>query len=261
MNGIEKRALFGLPFDRATMEEAVDACVGWCLAPRATHTVITVNASHVCMMRRDADLRDACEAGDLVLADGMSVVWTFRLARAALPGRVTGCDLMGRLLEEAGRRKLRVYFLGARPAVVAALAASSQARWPGLVVAGLRDGYFKEADHPAIVEEIRAARPDMLFIGMPSPFKETWGERWRDRLDVPVIMGVGGSFDVIAGYVRRAPLWMQRAGLEWAWRLLMEPRKMWKRYLVTNTEYLWLATRELLGRRAGAGAASAPPTR
>lgn len=261
MSAIEKRALFGLPFDRATMQAAVDECVGWCAGPRTSHTVITVNASHVCMMRRDGELRDACEAGDLILADGMSVVWTFRLARAPLPERVTGCDLMSRLLEEAGRRRLSVYFLGARPEVVAALAASSQARCPGLVVAGFRDGYFKEADHPAIVEEIRASRVDLLFVGMPSPFKETWCERWRERLDVPVIMGVGGSFDVLAGYVRRAPPWMQRAGMEWAWRLLMEPRKMWKRYLVTNTEYLWLATRELLGRRAGAGAASAPPAR
>lgn len=258
MTALEKRQLFGLLFDRATMQEAIDACVGWCTAPRTSHTVITVNASHVCMMRRDAELRDACEAGDLILADGMSVVWTFRLARAPLPERVTGCDLMTRLLEEAGRRRLRVYFLGARREVVAELAASSQARYPGLVVAGARDGYFRETDHAAIADEIRASRPDLLFIGMPSPFKETWCERWRDQLDVPVIMGVGGSFDVLAGYVRRAPRWMQRAGLEWAWRLLMEPRKMWRRYLVTNSEYLWLAARELLGRRGGAGAASAP---
>ena len=94
-----------------------------------------------------------------------------------------------------------------------------------------------------------AARPHLLFVGMPSPFKETWCERHKSALDVPVILGVGGSFDVLAGFVRRAPLALQKLGLEWAWRLLMEPRKMWRRYLTTNSEYLWLAAGEVVRRR------------
>ena len=91
----------------------------------------------------------------------------------------------------------------------------------------------------------------MLFVGMPSPFKETWCERYRQRLQVPVILGVGGSFDVLAGFIKRAPRWVQRLGLEWFWRLLMEPRKLWKRYLTTNSEFIWLAGREILARRLG----------
>jgi len=122
-------------------------------------------------------------------------------------------------------------------------------RYPGLGVAGYRNGYFGPSDHDAIADEIRARAPHLLFVGMPSPFKETWCERYRDRLAVPVIMGVGGSFDVLAGHVRRAPLWMQSVGMEWSWRLLMEPRKMWKRYLTTNSEFMWLAAREILSRR------------
>lgn len=257
----ERTPLFGLRFDRATMDGAVERCLSWCQGPRAPHTVITINASHVCMKRRDPALGAACEAGELILADGMSVVWTFKLAGVPLPERVTGVDLMARLLAEAGRRGLSVYFLGAKPEVVKALAEKAKAEHPGLVVAGVRDGYFKPADHAAIVEEIRASKAHMLFVGMPSPFKEVWCEQHRARLDVPLIMGVGGSFDVLAGFVKRAPPWMQRAGLEWAWRLLMEPRKMWKRYLVTNTEYLWLAARELAGRRDRHGAAGAPTAR
>jgi N-acetylglucosaminyldiphosphoundecaprenol N-acetyl-beta-D-mannosaminyltransferase len=241
--------LLGVAFDRVAMDGAVEACLAWCRGPRAPHTVVTVNASHVCMIRRDPELRDACRAGDLVLADGMPLVWTSRGTGAALPDRVSGCDLMARLLAEAGRHALRVYFLGARRDVVAALAEKAARDHPGLVVAGFRDGYFGEAEHPALVEEIRALRPDLLFVGMPSPFKETWCERHRERLGVPVIMGVGGSFDVLAGRVRRAPRWMQRSGLEWSWRLLMEPRKMWRRYLTTNSEFLWLAAREILARR------------
>jgi N-acetylglucosaminyldiphosphoundecaprenol N-acetyl-beta-D-mannosaminyltransferase len=253
MRDAGRAEFLGLAFDRETMRSAADRCIAWCEAPRAPHTVITVNASHVCMMRRDAELRTACRAGDMIIADGMSVVWALRMAGLRLPERVAGVDLMARLLGEAGRHALRVYFLGARPEVVSALAVRARVAYPGLVVAGFRDGYFSAAEHASIVEEIRAAEPHMLFVGMPSPFKETWCERHRARLGVPVIMGVGGSFDVLAGYVRRAPAWMQAAGLEWSWRLLMEPRKMWRRYLSTNSEFVWLAGREILARRRLAG--------
>jgi N-acetylglucosaminyldiphosphoundecaprenol N-acetyl-beta-D-mannosaminyltransferase len=251
----ERLELLGLSFDPATMRSAVDQCLEWCRDPRTTHTIITINALHVCQMRRDPELRAACRAGDLILADGMSVVWSLGLAGLPLPERVAGVDLMARLLEAAGRHQLRVYFLGARREVVARLAEQSAQRHPGLVVAGIRDGYFTPAEHPAIVAEIRAAAPHLLFVGMPSPFKETWCELHRAALDVPVVMGVGGSFDVLAGFVRRAPRAFQVTGMEWSWRLLMEPRKMWKRYLLTNSEFIWLALREVLARRLGRTAA------
>jgi exopolysaccharide biosynthesis WecB/TagA/CpsF family protein len=233
------------------MQSAVSQCVQWCLGPRAPHTVITVNASIVCMMRSDATLREACLRGDLIVADGMSVVWTSRLAGVPLPERVAGVDMMSRLLEAASLHGLRAYFLGARPEVVTELVRRCSYEYPGLVVAGARDGYFGDADHADIIEDIRRAAPHMLFVGMPSPFKETWCEQNKAALDVPVIMGVGGSFDVLAGYVRRAPRVMQTVGLEWSWRLAMEPRKMLKRYLLTNSEYLWLAAGEILKREIG----------
>jgi N-acetylglucosaminyldiphosphoundecaprenol N-acetyl-beta-D-mannosaminyltransferase len=241
----------GLHFDLVSMEEAAARCLAWCQAPRASQIVITANASHLCMMRRDPELARSCRAGDLVVADGMSVVWTMRAAGLRVPERVAGIDLMTRLLELGAVHGLRVYFLGARREVVEALARSCAERYPGLVVAAWRDGYFGPADHPAIVEDIRGARPHLLFVGMPSPFKETFVQNHRDRLDVPVIMGVGGSFDVLAGAIRRAPRLMQRVGMEWFWRLLMEPRKLWKRYLTTNSEFLWLAGRWILAHRLG----------
>ena len=247
----DRRELLGCPFDPVTMRAAVDACVQWCLGPRAPCTVITANAAVLCMMRRDAELRNACLRGDLILADGMSVVWTSRLAGIPLPERVPGVEMTARLLDAASENGLRVYFLGGRAEVVAELARRCAREHPGLTVAGFRDGYFAPADHAAIVDDIRRAAPHMLFVGMPSPFKETWCERHRAALDVPVIMVVGGTFDVLAGYVRRAPGWMQSLGLEWLWRLLMEPRKMWRRYLVTNSEYMWLAAAEILRQRVG----------
>ena len=248
---MERAELLGLSFDAVTMETAVARCLEFCHAPRASHVVITANAYHLCMMRHDAELASACRAAHLTVADGMSVVWALRASGQPTPERVAGVDLMDRLLAAAAKDRLSVYFLGARREVVEALAKQSRARYPGLEIAGFRDGYFGPKDHHGIVEEIRASGAHILFIGMPSPFKETWSERHRDRLDVPVIIGVGGSFDVLAGYIRRAPGWAQSAGLEWFWRLLMEPRKLWKRYLTTNSEFVWLAGREIVARRFG----------
>jgi biofilm PGA synthesis N-glycosyltransferase PgaC len=249
--------LMGVAIDTVTMRSAVDRCLELCHAPRASHTIITVNASHLCMLRRDAELAHACQTGDLIVADGMSVVWALRASGQPVPERVAGVDLMIQLLDAAARNRLRVYLLGAKPQVVAALVERLQTQYPGLVVAGFRDGYFGSERQDAIVEEIRASRADMLFVGMPSPFKETWIDRHRDRLQVPVIVGVGGSFDVLAGFISRAPLWWQHAGLEWFWRLLMEPRKLWKRYLTTNSEFIWLAGREIVARRLRLGRRSA----
>jgi N-acetylglucosaminyldiphosphoundecaprenol N-acetyl-beta-D-mannosaminyltransferase len=256
MPGRERHRLLDLPFDPVTMREAVDVAVSWCAGPRVPRTLITANAAILCMMRRDPELAAACRAGDLIVADGQSVVWTAMAAGLPIPERVAGVDMMARLLEKASENGLRVFFLGAKPEVIEELVARCRTRYPGAVVAGARDGYFKPEQHAEVVEQIRASGAHMLFVGMPSPFKETWCERHRDALDVPLIMGVGGAFDVLAGFVKRAPRALQVVGLEWSWRLLMEPRKMWKRYLVTNSEYLWRAAGEIVGRRLGSRAAS-----
>ena len=248
-DGVERAKLLGLSFDAVTMETAVARCVEFCRAPRVSHTVVTANAHHLCLMRRDPELASACRAAHLTVADGMSVVWALRASGQPAPERVAGVDLMARLLAAAGKHRLRVYFLGARREVVTDLVKICRVRYPDVQTVGFRDGYFGPEDDQAIVEEIRASGAHILFVGMPSPFKETWCERHRERLDVPVIMGVGGSFDVLAGYIRRAPLWMQSLGLEWFWRLQMEPRKLWKRYLTTNSEFVWLAGREIVARR------------
>ncbi len=239
MSPPERPELLDCPFDLLTLQAAADECLRWCHAARLPRTVITANAAILCMMRRDPELREACRRGDLILADGMSVVWAGRLAGLPFPERATGCDLMARLLQAASDQRLSVYFLGARPQVVQDLVARCARELPGLVVAGARDGYFTPQEHAEVVADIRQRAPHMLFVGMPSPFKETWCERHREALGVPVIMGVGGSFDVLAGHVRRAPRLLQSLGLEWSWRLAMEPRKLWR------------AAGEILGRRAG----------
>lgn len=250
MSPDSRSELLGLHFERGAMPAVVERCLAWCRAPRTSHIVVTANASHLCMMRHDPALHHACTSADLAVADGMSVVWALKLLGRPVAERVAGVDLMTELLAASGREGLRVYFLGAKREVIDTLVDRCRTRYPGLVVAGARDGYFGADAHEAIVDDIRHQAPHLLFVGMPTPFKDVFCERYRDRLQVPVIIGVGGSFDVLAGVVSRAPRAVQSMGLEWAWRLLMEPRKLWKRYLTTNSEFLWLVLRELMRGRS-----------
>jgi N-acetylglucosaminyldiphosphoundecaprenol N-acetyl-beta-D-mannosaminyltransferase len=237
------------PLDLLDMSQALKLCLSWCRTPGKPRTVITVNAALLTMMKDDPELHRVCTSGDLVLADGMPVVWGAKLAGGPVPARVAGVDLMARLLEKGSELRLSVYLLGAREEVVAELVQLCGTRYPGLTVAGHRNGYFGDDESPEVISRIRESGAHMLFVGMPSPFKEVWCHQHRDDFSVPLIMGVGGSFDVLAGFVSRAPAWMQTIGMEWFWRLLMEPRKMWKRYLVGNSRFLWMTAGWVLRRR------------
>ena len=242
----------GIRLDAVTMDEAVDRCIEWCAADGPSRIVFPVNASIVVAMQNDAVLVAACEAADMRVADGASLLWAARLEGEILPERVAGIDLMQRLVERAVEKGLSLYFLGARAVVVGKLVEHYRALHPGIRIAGFHDGYFGEPEHAGLVDAIRASGAQILFIGMPTPFKEVWAEQNRSRLGARLVLGVGGSFDVIAGFIPRAPVWMQRAGMEWLWRLLREPRRMWRRYLFGNARFvamaLTAAARRIVGR-------------
>lgn len=255
MSSASRSELLGLDFERVKTPDMVERCLAWCRGPRRSHIVVTANASHLCMMRSDDTLRHACQRADAAVADGMSVVWALRALGRPVPERVAGIDLMTQLLEAGSKEGLRVYFLGARKEVLERLLAICRERYPGVVIAGSRNGYFGKDSHESIVNDIASCAPHMLFVGMPTPFKDVWCQTHRDRLAVPVIIGVGGSFDVLAGYIKRAPRFAQVIGLEWAWRLMMEPRKLWRRYATTNSQFIWLVGKELLARRETGGGA------
>jgi N-acetylglucosaminyldiphosphoundecaprenol N-acetyl-beta-D-mannosaminyltransferase len=180
----------------------------------------------------------------------MSVVWAAQLLGHSMPERITGIDLLLRLLELGNEERLRVFFLGSRREVLDRLVAVCRVKYPNLVLAGWRTGYFMACENEAVIREIRDSRTDILFVGMPSPFKDVWCQQYRDCFDARLIIGVGGSFDVLAGLVPRAPAWMRRNGLEWAWRLKLEPRRLWKRYLVTNSLFAWLMLKQLTSQLA-----------
>ena len=197
-----------------------------------------VNAAKLVNLRKDAKLRDSLLACDMILADGQSVVWASKILSKPLPERVAGIDLFEGLLDLADQKHYSVYLLGAAPAVVAALAETISSRFPNAVIAGWRDGYFVDEEAEGVADEITTSRPDMLFLGMASPKKEIFLGRFGASLGVPVLHGVGGSFDVMAGVTQRARGSWQRLGFEWAYRLKQEPRRLWRRYLRTNTRFI-----------------------
>jgi len=228
------------------MEEVL-ARVDETIERRTRLQIGVVNAAKLVNMRRDTRLREDVLASDLILADGVSVVWASRLLGDPLPERVAGIDLMTAMLGRASRRGYRVYCLGATHEVLERAVARMLADFPGLMIVGQRDGYFGADEEEKVAREIAAARSDILFVAMTSPKKESFLGRWSPRIGVPVCHGVGGSFDVLAGKVRRAPLAWQRLGLEWLYRVRQEPRRLLKRYLVTNTAFSAIVLSEWLG--------------
>lgn len=212
-------------------------------------SISVINVAKLVNLRRDPVLRQSVLDGDLIFADGMPLVWLSRLIGRPLPERVAGIDLMFGLLQLADRRRLRVYLLGARPEVLDQVAERIGREYPGVILAGHQHGYFTDAQEPEIAGRIEQARPQILLVAMSSPKKERFMNRWDSRIGANICHGVGGSFDVFAGMTRRAPQWMQRAGLEWFYRLCQEPRRMWKRYLFTNTQFLIYAVREVAAAR------------
>ncbi len=200
-------------------------------------------------MRKDPLLQRDVVESDIVSPDGMGIVWGARLLGIPLRERVTGVDMMLELLALCDREGFRPFILGAAPDVLQQACAVIEARYPRLTIAGSHHGYFSEAETGEVVAKIRDAKADMLFVAMSTPRKEEFMHRYRDELGVPFLMGVGGTVDVIAGVVRRAPRWMQQSGLEWLYRTLQEPRRMWKRYLTTNAAFAWLMLQALLSPR------------
>jgi UDP-N-acetylglucosamine 2-epimerase (non-hydrolysing) len=244
----DRADVLGCQIDRVDMEEALSRCESY-VSERSHARHMAVNAAKIVSSRRHVEMRRLINGCDLVTADGQAVVWASRLLGDPLPARVTGIDLMEQLLALADRHGYRVFFLGARPEILALAITRVRARHPHLTIAGYQHGYFPQSDEPQVVEQIRATRPDLLFVAMPSPRKEYFLGRWGARLDVPFSMGVGGAVDVIAGQTRRAPRSLQRVGLEWAFRLAQEPGRLWKRYLITNSAFVWLTARSVVNRR------------
>lgn len=230
--------LLGCPMDVASMSETVQVIDDSIARNHFTQHVV-VNVAKIVNMQTDAQLDASVRECDIINIDGMGVVLGARLLGHDVPERVAGVDLFHELLAMSARQGYSVYLLGAQDAVVAETARRVQQLYPGLKLAGYHHGYFWD-DEQAMVDKVRESGAQLLFVAITSPKKENFINKWRDQLGVTFVMGVGGTFDVVAGKVKRAPLWMQKYGLEWLYRVIQEPRRMWKRYLVTNTKFAWM---------------------
>jgi len=201
------------------------------------HLVATVNMDFLRLARADLGYRDILNGADLAVADGMPVVWLARLHGTPLPERVAGIDLVEQAAALAATQGYSVFLLGAEPGVAHEAAGVLVKRYPGLQIAGTYAppvGPFSVAEEERIVALVRAAQTQMLFVAFGAPRQETWIHRHLIDIDVPVCIGVGGSFNFLAGRCGRAPQWMQRRGLEWAYRLRQDPRRLWRRYLIED---------------------------
>jgi len=211
---------------------------------------VVVNVAKIIEMQKNPHLREIIATCDLINADGMPIVWASKLLGNPLPCRVAGVDLFQNLVKVCAEKGYRPFFFGAREWVVKKLVDEFNKRYPQLEVAGYRNGYYSQEEEHGIAEIIRNSKADMLFVGFSSPMKEKFLKLWMSAMQVPFSMGVGGSFDIIAGRTKRAPVWMQQCGMEWFCRILQEPGRMWKRYAKTNPVFVWLVVREYFKLKA-----------
>ncbi len=234
----------GIPIDVLTMLETVDYIDTAILKNnRINHVVI--NAGKVVSMQSDTKLFEDVVSCDLINADGQSIVWAARFLGERFPERVAGVDLMQELVKLAYKKGYKCFFLGAREEVVSQVVKIYSQKFSPDIIAGYRNGYFNKEDEQQIAEQIVNSGAQLLFVAITSPKKENFLSNNRDILNgVNFTMGVGGTFDVIAGVTKRAPIWMQRIGMEWFYRLVQEPKRMWRRYLVGNVIFIWIVLRE-----------------
>jgi N-acetylglucosaminyldiphosphoundecaprenol N-acetyl-beta-D-mannosaminyltransferase len=236
--------LLGCPIDAISMDETISRIEEAIRSKRQIHHVV-VNVAKLVNMQKNAELRASVIGCDIINADGQGVVWAAKLLGENIPERVAGIDLMTRMIDVAACKRYKVYFLGAKEEIVSSVVKKVSDQYGNEMIAGYRNGYFSVEDELDVADGIASSNANILFVAISSPKKEIFLYRNKEKLkDVNLIMGVGGSFDVLAGKVKRAPVWMQNAGLEWFYRLLQEPRRMFYRYFSTNLQLIYLLIKE-----------------
>jgi N-acetylglucosaminyldiphosphoundecaprenol N-acetyl-beta-D-mannosaminyltransferase len=233
-----------IPLDAITMEETLNLIDEAVVSKKRINHVV-INAGKVVLMQKDPKLFNSVTSCDIINADGQSIVWAARFLGKKIPERVAGVDLMQELIKMAYEKKYKCFFLGAKEEVVKNVVdIYSQKYHPG-IIAGYRNGFFTKEEEEVIARQIADSGAQLLFVAISSPKKENFLYEYKGLLEkVNFTMGVGGAFDVIAGVTKRAPEWIQKIGMEWFYRFLQEPKKMWRRYLIGNFKFIWLVAGE-----------------
>jgi N-acetylglucosaminyldiphosphoundecaprenol N-acetyl-beta-D-mannosaminyltransferase len=234
----QRLSICGVPVDHVTVDQLIDSFLQWSRSGQPTRHVCYVNAHVHNLARRDESLRSALHESAICYADGASVVWASRWLGDHLPGRMTGADFVGPLMDRLAAKHRRLFFLGGRPGIAETTARKLTAEISGASPVGCAHGYFPDSAVQDVIRSINRARPDVLIVGMGSPRQERWIAEHRASLKVPLIWAVGALMDYRAGKERRCPPWMGDRGLEWLFRLVMNPRRMAGRYVVGNPSFV-----------------------
>jgi N-acetylglucosaminyldiphosphoundecaprenol N-acetyl-beta-D-mannosaminyltransferase len=234
----------GIPLDPLTMQQTIDE-VDEAIRTNARINHVVINAGKVVSMQTDKQLFESVVSCDIINADGQAIVWASRFLGGYLPERVAGADLMQELVKLAAQKKYKCFFLGAKEEIVKKVVDIYTQQYGTSIIAGYRNGYFKKEEEEAVAKQISDSGAQLLFVAITSPKKENFMYAHRNLLaKVNFTMGVGGTFDVVAGFTKRAPVWMQKIGMEWFYRFLQEPGRMWKRYLVGNSKFIYLVMKQ-----------------
>lgn len=225
--------------DALTMEETLEKIKGY-IDNRDCIQHVVINAGKVNLMQENEELTKIINKCPLINADGQSIVWGSKILGNPLPERVAGIDIFTELVKISAEKGYRPYFFGAKEEVVTEVVRKFKEEYPNLDVAGYRNGYFSQEESKSIAEDINKSGADILFVAFSSPMKEFWIREHMEIMQVPFAMGVGGSFDVVAGKTKRAPKWMQNSGLEWFYRFIQEPKRMFNRYIIGNLKFVKL---------------------
>ena len=249
MNSSQNRIkFFGINLDLITVEETLSRISKFIETKQFAQHVV-VNVAKLVYAQTDNELKEIINSCPLVNVDGAGIVFGAKFLGINIPERVTGIDLMQKLIEYSALNGYRLYFFGAQEEIVKKVVETYTEKYPELIIAGYRNGYYSEAEEENIVQEIKKSKADILFVAMGSPKKEIFLNKYSEKMEVPFTMGVGGSFDVVAGKVKRAPDWMQAIHSEWVFRLIQEPKRMWKRYAVTNSIFAIMLVKEFFNQK------------
>ena len=240
--------LLGIPVDSLTMAETIDR-IDKAIKENKRIRQVSINAGKMVLIHEDKELYNSVVSCDIISPDGQSIIWAGHFLGKHLPGRVAGCDLMQELVKLAYKNKYKCFFFGATEVVIKKVVDLYNHQYGPDIIAGYRNGYFTKTEGPLIARQIVDSGAQLLFVAIVSPIKENFLCEHAEILKkVNFTMGVGGSFDIIAGVTKRAPKWMQNMGMEWFYRFLQEPRRMWFRYLVGNSKFIYLVIREKFKR-------------
>jgi N-acetylglucosaminyldiphosphoundecaprenol N-acetyl-beta-D-mannosaminyltransferase len=243
--------LCGIQIDKYSFNEVVEKITNHAISKGKPEYVVTPNAQHILTLQKDTHFRKIYRDALLVVPDGVSLLWSAQFLKTPLNGRVNGTDLFEQLCAVADKKGLKIFLLGGRPGAVEAVEETLLNRHPNLKIVGTHCpsyGFESQPQELALIKsKIKAATPDILFVGLGAPKQENWIYANYQDIKVPISVGIGVSFELVANMVQRAPMWMQKWGLEWFFRLLVEPKRLWKRYIVGNPQFMWLVFKQRLG--------------